>query len=547
MRYSGNRTCGTLEAGQLRNIGGDGTYAERVRLLAARRPVLAGACALLLGLAGCTSSGGSPSGSSRPSATPSTTSGPNAPRVRDPIAAERGRHGTSSWRLTRPANNGQIEGYADQVSALSGTALTLRVSTQAPTFKVRAYRFGYYRGGMARQVWASDTVRGDRQRSSRLVRSTRTVVAPWRPSLKVSTNGWAPGAYLFKLTASTGFQAYVPYFVQSPHGAGRVVLVAPVTTWEAYNNWGGYSLYVAPPGKTQSWAVSYDRPFAAPGANAFMYGVLPVVIQAERSGVPLAYITTVDLNADPHLLDGAAAYVDMGHDEYWTNGMRSAVLAARNAGTNLAFLGADTAYWRIRLQNHGRWEVGYKTDAVLDPMASKRPRQVTGAFRNPPQPQPENTVTGAQYECFPVDTAYRVVSPHWWGFAGTGVKNGDQFRHLVGIEADRVYPVPSTPRPLQVLSYSPYGCRGVPTTAESIYYTTPSGAGVFTAGTLRWTCALKARCADVGASRRTRTFARKVTANLLRAMSRGPVGRRHPAHDNVARFDLPTSNQVPAS
>ena len=110
-----------------------------------------------------------------------------------------------------------------------------------------------------------------------------------------------------------------------------------------------------------------------------------------------------------------------------------------------------------------------------------------------------------------------------------------------------MYPVASTPRPLQILSYSPYSCRGVPTSAESAYYTTPSGTGVFATGTLRWTCALKTSCADVGNSRRTRQFVRRVTTNLLRAMSRGPVGRRYPAHDNVARFDLPKQNHVPAS
>jgi hypothetical protein len=525
-----------------------------VTLLAGRPLRFAALLGVAVALAGCNSSGtphaGSTNSGRSPSAASPTATGGSSPAHRDAVAAERGRRGTSSWKLTQPATSGQIEGYADEVSGLPGTTVTLRVSTAARSFTVQAYRFGYYRGGEARQVWASGTVRGQHQPKPKLVSPTRTIVAPWRPSLRVATKGWAPGAYLFKLTASNGFQAYVPYFVRSPSVAGRVALVAPVTTWQAYNNWGGYSLYVAPPGKTRSWAVSFNRPLPAPGANPFFYSVLPVVIQAERSGVPLAYLTTVDVNDDPHILDGARAYVDMGHDEYWTNGMRSAVLAARNAGTNLAFLGADTGYWRIRLENRGgrsRWEVGYKTDAARDPMAAKHPREVTGAFRDPPHPEPENTLTGLQYECFPVDAAYRVASPHWWGFAGTHVKKGTQFPHLVGIEADRVYPISSTPRPLQVLSYSPYDCRGVPTTAESVYYTTPSGAGVFATGTLRWTCALKTRCADVGSSRRTRSFVRKVTANLLHAMSRGPVGRRYPAHDNVSSFDLPVQNQVPAS
>jgi N,N-dimethylformamidase beta subunit-like, C-terminal len=498
---------------------------------------------------GSSSSTPAPPGSRSPGDVTTSSSAVQSPPS-DPIAAERGRRGTSSWRLTRPARNGQIEGYLDAISALPGTSVTLRVSTAAPSYRVQAYRFGAYRGGLARQVWASKVLGGHRQPAAHLVRSTRTVVARWRPSLTVATRSWAPGAYLFKLTASSGYQAYVPFVVRSPTTTGRVALVAPVATWQAYNNWGGYSLYVAPPGSTRSWAVSYNRPFPAPGAGAFLYGVLPVVVQAERTGVPLAYLTNVDIDAHAHVLDGAAAYVSMGHDEYWTDRMRTAVLAARNSGTNLMFLGADTEYWRIRMDDVGgpsRLEVGYKTDAASDPIRARSPAAVTGAFRDPPDPHPENGLTGMQYECFPVDTAYRVVSPNWWGFRGTAVRAGDAFPHLVGIEADRVYPVRSTPRPLQVLSYSPYNCRGVPTSAQSVYYTARSGAGVFTAGTLRWTCALKPTCGDTDSSAATRLFVRRVTDNLLQAMSRGPVGRRWPARDNVPRFSLPKSNQVPAS
>ena len=111
---------------------------------------------------------------------------------------------------------------------------------------------------------------------------------------------------------------------------------------------------------------------------------------------------------------------------------------------------------------------------------------------------------------------------------------------------DRVYPVASTPRPLQILAHVSYSCRGVRTSAEATYYTSPSGAGVFDAGTLRWTCALADRCPSP-LTRRTVRFVGRVTATVLREFARGPAGRRHPAHDNVARFDLSPQNLVPAS
>src|SRR5437879_4058030 len=80
------------------------------------------------------------------------------------------------------------------------------------------------------------------QRPARISPATRMVTAPGRPSLTVSTAGWPPGAYLLRLHAASGAQRYVPVTVRSPSAAGKVVLVLGVTTWQAYNRWGGYDL-----------------------------------------------------------------------------------------------------------------------------------------------------------------------------------------------------------------------------------------------------------------------------------------------------------------
>ena len=273
------------------------------------------------------------------------------------------------------------------------------------------------------------------------------------------------------------------------------------------------------------------------------FGAVPVVVAAERLGIPLAYFTNIDLALRPGALGGARAYVSSGHDEYWSQEMRDQVERARATGTNLVFLGANTMYWRVRLEQGGRVVVGYRSDAALDPAP---PSTRTGLWREGVDADAENGLTGTQYECFPVDAPFRVASPGWWGFAGTGARRGEELDHLVGVEADRVYPVRGTPRPLQVLAHASYPCRGVPTSAQAVYYTTPSGAAVLNVGTLRWTCALVDRC-PVRLTRRTVRFVNRVTAMVLRDFARGPAARRHPAHDNVGRFDLPTQNLVPAS
>jgi hypothetical protein len=457
--------------------------------------------------------------------------------------------GSDRWRLRQPARDGQIAGYTTRTSAAPGVPVDLRVSTTARRYQVTAYRIGGYRGGTGRMVWQSDILRGRRQVGARFADAARrTVHADWAGTSRVDTRGWDPGVYVFKLS-TPHWQAHVPYIVRSPSVSGRVVMVAPVTTWQAYNDWGGYSLYTGPSGDRRAWAVSFDRPYPAPGSGELLFGVVPLVVAAERARLPLAYLTNLDLHTRRDPLRGARAYVSMGHDEYWTPRMRRVVEQARDDGVNLAFFGANTMYWRIRIEDSrhgGRVVVGYRSDAHLDPVSRERRR--TGLFRDAPGPRAgEHRLTGMQYECFPVDAPYRVVAPGWWGFRGTGVGRGQAFPHLVGVEADRVYPVPGTPRPMQVLSHASYSCGGVTTSAQSVYYTTRSAAGVFNAGTLRWTCALTGRCAPYHLPAATRRFVRQVTVNVLREFSLGPAALRHPAVDTVDRFGLPSVNQVPAS
>jgi hypothetical protein len=377
------------------------------------------------------------------------------------------------------------------------------------------------------------------------------VVAPWRVSLFIHTRGWRPGLYALKVISGRGAITNVPLVIRSRRVRGTVALVAPVSTWQSYNDWGGYSLYHGPPGLRRSWAVSYDRPYNSSGKVRVLFGASQIAVRAERLGIDLAYLTNVDLDANPRALRGARAYVSLGHDEYWSRAMRRRVAGARAHGTNVAFFGANTEYWRIRLQDRAtgrnRLQVGYRTDAALDPVARRHPRLTTARWRDHPFPLPENTLTGMQYECFPVDAGFRVTTAGWWGFRGTRVHNGSVFPHLFGVEADRVYPIASTPRPLQIVAHSRYSCGGVATSAQAVYGSVASGAAIFNAGTLRWSCAMSGRCAPIAIPARTRHFVKTVTDNVLRHFARPRLGRTLPAHDNLARFHLPRHNQVPAS
>jgi hypothetical protein len=344
---------------------------------------------------------------------------------------------------------------------------------------------------------------------------------------------------LLRLDARDGTKSFVPLAVRAPSAAGTVVLVSPVTTWEAYNRWGCCDLYAGANGSfaTRSRAVSFDRPYTAEdGAGEFITRQLPVLAEAERLRLRLDYVTDVDLDRDPHLLDGAKAVITMGHDEYWSPAMRAAVTAARDAGTNVAFLGANAVYRRIRFDRSAlgpdRVEVDYKI-AGEDPMLTVDKPAVTSDWAQPPDPQPESTLTGESYGCFTnTRTPAVVTEPTNPLLAGTGLTAAAKLPGVVGAETDRVLPGAPRPPRLEILMHSPFPCpQGFASYADTTYYTAASQAGVFDSGTQSWVCAMSAGCADAATARTIQ----RITDNLLTVFAHGPAGAVVPAKDNTAR------------
>lgn len=288
--------------------------------------------------------------------------------------------------------------------------------------------------------------------------------------------------------------------------------------------------------------VSFDRPYDYDdGAGLFLVYEAPLLALAERLGIPLAYTTTTDVAREKRLLEGASAVLSLGHDEYWSPEQRAHFTAARDAGTNIAILGANCCFRRIRLEasdlGPDRTLVCYKSSYEQDP-GFKRGHPATVDFRSAPGADPESSLLGVIYDGYPVDAPYVVTNPGHWLFEGTGAKAGDKFAHLVGVEYDTVNTGFSTPRPIEILAHSPVVCEGRPSHQDTAYYTVPSGAGVFATGTMRWVEALDATGdgrsgANHGLDARSGALTTRVTENLLRIFAAGPAGRTHPAQDNV--------------
>lgn len=467
------------------------------------------------------------------------------------VAQENALPGTTDWRLAKHGPAGSIEGFADRVSVLSGESFRLFVSTIDPSFTVRAFRMGWYGGKQGRQVWASERIPGRKQAPPKVTPEINMVTAPWDPTTTVSTTGWPEGNYLLKLTSKRGFEQYVTMTIRSKSTAGRAVFVNAVTTWAAYNRWGGgYNVYAGPKGSPGDYAnrsrkASFDRPYDKNGSY-FTWYEFPMLVTAERMGLPLAYATDLDIDGDPDLFKGATALFFAGHDEYWSAAMMKNTIAIRDAGTNIAFFAANTAYRHVRMEESdlgpSRVVTVYK-DPAEDPVFATDPDDATYQWRLPPNPRPESALTGVLYEGNPVQADYVVTEPHVWFFAGTGARKGSRYPGLVGVEWDRLSRGVPVPRPIQVVSESPLMDKKKPTVAHSSYYTTPSGSGVFSSGTMQWSCAVNNdQCARYLAPESI-AFARKVSENLMVEFSKGPVGRVHPAVDNYEQYAKPFSEQ----
>jgi hypothetical protein len=467
----------------------------------------------------------------RPNATePQDVAPVTSPSVAVPYSQamldENSRIGNTDFNIGNLGAPSSIEGYFDRTSAAFGDSVRLFVSTAAPSFQVQAYRMGWYQGLGGRLVWQSATLPGRVQAPPKLTSGTNMIEASWDPSTDVLIDeAFVPGCYLFKLIASTGEGRFVPLTVRDDASNSAIVVINAVTTWQAYNGWGNYSLYNGPGGfASRSRIVSFDRPYETNGAPEFLGVELPVVRLVEKLGLDVSYLTSLDVHRAPELLTRHRAMVSLGHDEYWSKPMRDGAEQARDAGVNLLFLGANAAYRQIRLESSPlgelRHQVCYKS-AGEDPITRLYPTLATGNWRDAPVNRPEAQLLGEQYECNPVAADLVVARPDSWVFAGTGLTQGAQLAGIVGGEYDRYVAGPGIPTNVEILAHSPLSCRGRASYADMTYYNAPSGAGVIDTGTQTWNTHLDGPTAN-------QTIV-DITTNILLAFGKGAAATSYPA------------------
>jgi large repetitive protein len=492
---------------------------------------------------------------------------PCSPPAANEIACENSKPGNpgSQWDIDG-AGNDNIQGFATDISVNRGEVVRFKIDTNSNNYRLDIYRLGYYGGAGARliaTVQPSATL--PQNQPGCLTQASTGLIdcGNWAESASwaVPANATS-GIYVAKLVRedSVSGSSHMVFIVRDDNGGSDLLFQTSDTTWQAYNEYGGNSLYTgAPAGR--AYKVSYNRPFITrEGGTAqdwLFANEYPMVRWLEANGYDVSYTTGIDMDRRGSELLEHEVFLSVGHDEYWSGAQRANVEAARNAGIHLAFFSGNIMFWKTRWENSidatttpYRTLVCYKethADAKIDPL----PNVWTGTWRDPrfsppaDGGRPENALIGTIFTVndpaeddirvpealgkfrFWRNTAVATLTPGQTATVGANtigyewdedLDNGFRPSGLIRLSTNTV----NVPSRLQDFG-STYG-PGTATHSLTIYRHS-SGALVFSAATIRWSWGLDNQHDQAGASviPPPDVRMRQATVNLLADMGVQPV------------------------
>jgi hypothetical protein len=422
---------------------------------------------------------------------------PTAARAANPIQVENSLPGTPGWYTPfRPRASG-IKGYASEVSVTPGQSVHLHVTTATAgnRYRIEVYRVGWYNQVGARLLTCLPSCTTDEPAVLRPALpapdpTTGYLDVGWPVTDVVNVgNNWVSGFYLAKLVVTVGGSQqaqYVPFIVREATPSSPILVQIEVNTWEAYNNYGGKSLYTFnSTHKVAAVEVSFNRPFTGP--DWWQYD-MQLIRFLESRGYDVSYATDVDTDQGVDAPSSRKLVILAGHGEYWSKAIRDALDAAQQSGTNLVVTGANTGFWQMRYSTDYRGIYEYRT-AAADPDPNPATKTVEFRQLNPPRPECllegemdknglGNTPPSPNYSVAP-----GALSNPW--FSGTGFTQASTLNGLVGYEWDTAGQS-GCPAVQKLFTWTGTNVYGLPSEADAIEFTAPSGARVFAAGSMQF-------------------------------------------------------------
>ncbi|MEV7006438.1 DUF4082 domain-containing protein [Streptosporangium sp. NPDC051022] len=472
---------------------------------------------------------------------------------------------SSQWDIPG-AGSSNIQGYTTQMSVNIGQTVQFKVKTNSTNYRIDIYRIGYYGGMGARQITTILPSASLPQTQPACVTDSATqlvdcgnwaVSASWAvPATAVS------GVYIANLIRQDGTTgaSQMVFVVRDDSRGADVLIQTSDATWQAYNTYGGSSLYQSSASPGRAFKVSYNRPFTTRGSSCcngsveswFFNSEYPLVRWMEANGYDVSYTSSIDTASQPAELLEHKIFISSGHDEYWSNEMRANVQNAQANGINVIFLSGNETFWKTRWENSidgtstpYRTIVCYKetlANAKIDPSS-----QWTGTWRDPrfspPSDggRPENAVTGTFFQVNGVVNDTMTVPAEYgdmrlWRNTSIATLPAGQIASFpagtLGYEWDEAPENATTPPGLVRYSQTPLSVStylldfgGTYGSGSAVHHLTlykePSGALVFGAGTTQWAWGLDANHDRAGSP--TDINMQQATVNLLADMNTQPV------------------------
>ncbi|MCX5613359.1 hypothetical protein OHB39_38490 [Streptomyces sp. NBC_00047] len=416
-----------------------------------------------------------------------------------------------------------MQGCCWPVSVRPGETIEFRASTGASSYEVT---YQQYLARPADEVGAAEieasaelspvTVEGPATHAGQLQASADQKPEiggePWAPSFTLTVpETWSSGFYVAQLADSSGSRAFVPFVIQPAVGQrAPIALLANLSTWCAYNGWGGYSRYGVP--HSDAWTFSYLRPRQGGfdpthidsdyhyNSKHLLRGELWAWSWLRDAGFDVDVHTDVDLHAGINELFDYPVVILANHPEYLSLQAMDTLTAYLDGGGSLLYLGGNGLYDAVDISSDFRTLTTHGT---------------AGTGRNNLFRQlgrPESALLGVAFPWDPVGgdvgnnansrVEYRVVDAQHRFFDGTGVADNDKigaegwtiiegsgslaFGGASGWECDRSDtpgpdgdPMP-VPAGLEMLAVG----TNPPPAADMVTYRHPGGGLVFSVGSM---------------------------------------------------------------
>ena len=326
--------------------------------------------------------------------------------------------------------------------------------------------------------------------------------------------------------------SHIYFVVRDDDGESDMLFQTSDLTWQAYNRYGGHSVYgrLNPErlrlhgGEPRAPKVSYNRPFETRhyrAVNKVFNSEYPMVRWLERNGYDVSYSSGIDTDRRGEELLEHKVFLSVGHDEYWTGRQRRNVEAARAAGMHLAFFSSNEVYWKVRWETSidGSGQPHRTLVTYKDSQDHRRldPVEWTGEFRdhrsiNAEGPWPENALTGTLFtvnawrnDPIIVDSEFADLR-FWRNTEVARLRPGERYVSIKGIlghewdsDIDNGFRPPGLFRvAATTIDNTLYcvhpgrDCETATATHHAVLYRHESGALVFGSGTLQWSWGLDA-------------------------------------------------------